>query len=160
MRKPKLKLPHVKTKVADLIDLSDQEHIKNGMAILDQEVGKGWPLLINLDTFDIGNGSRCVLGQVFARSVEAAKEAGETDPYGQAIENGYGFRDLVRQDIERTFDLNGFAQDALFKYLWDEPFAGSIDNDKWQKAIEARQLKLCGGDPAHVRYVQRKLKVV
>lgn len=43
---------------------SVEESVQRGVAALDEMFGPGWVLLIDLDTFNIRDGNRCVLGQL------------------------------------------------------------------------------------------------
>jgi hypothetical protein len=131
-----------------------EQRIANGFTLLNYLVGEGWPLLINLETFDINNGSLCVLGQVFD-----PKLVGHTDTDWKH-DNGY---DNFLDDPDLATNLNGFVEGLLFDEDWDRYSlaqtigmdSGSVGTPMWKEAIKEAQDKL-GGEPA-VRAAQELL---
>jgi len=102
--------------------------VQRGVEWLDQHV-PDWANLIKLKTFDIGNSSQCVLGQIYQE---------EMDPYGYAL----GKHDLEPID-EHTLGFNIY--DSLDLDLHEErPLTSSKEewdalNNSWKQAIKERQ---------------------
>ena len=117
--------------------------VANGSLLLDRLLGTGWPLLVDLDTFNISEGSHCVLGQVFrpqfiedgGREYSPISGADEVVIEGRTTVNGfdYGLAAInlaagldvdaddeadVADEFLSTF-LNGYVQDLAFEGGWD-----------------------------------------
>lgn len=107
--------------------------IENGVALLNKTVGPNWPVLINLDTFDIGQGSRCVLGQVFVGAD------------GQGYDYGKGaLRTYVKEH-----NINSRVEEVLFEHHFLDVErvgmdGGSVGTDDWKPVIRFLQEHLVG----------------
>lgn len=122
------------------LELTTEQRIENGCAFLDHKLGRGWELLIDLDTFDINDGDRCVLGQVFGA-------IGNKEGHYQEYNYGHGIEEL-------DANLNGAAQDLLFESDWkmneillSEGIGmdgATVSSEDWNKVIKARQIELVG----------------
>ena len=111
-------------------NLDNKVKIQNGCDLLDHELGEGWVLLIDTSTFNIADGSYCVLGQVFdPKSLQV--------PQWQAFYAG---------GTSALHSLNGYAQEWAYEYGFDFDmgFAGDVPNEMWIAEIERRQVKLVG----------------
>lgn len=79
--------------------------VARGVEFLDRKFGAAhWPALIDLKTFDISEGSHCVLGQVVG-------EDGVDSGYEKATDHWVGF-------------LNGYVRDMAFEDAWKNNLYG------------------------------------
>lgn len=121
------------------------QRVANGMAILDERLGPDWPLFIDLDTFDISNGDRCVLGQVFGPVVTVEELQEDGSPYDAGL--------------TALFNYNGTVQDFAFAQEWDDQDLSlamgmdgdSVDTQTWKRAIRKRQREYSSKQVAAVR---------
>ena len=148
----------------DYASLSPEARVEIGMGLLDKVFGPEWALLIDLDTFNISDGNRCVLGQI-----AHATNGRITDKQREIS----GRRDDTEDYwlmLPALADLNGKIQDFLFEHVYWEPhqvgMSSVINNaggftgdprtqDPWEKAIKARQQELGGA-----RAVRRARRVL
>ena len=132
--------------------------VLRGAKALDKTLGKDWPLLVNLRTFDINSGTRCVLGQVMNTT------AGDDYFYDEGVEA-----------LSVVIDVNGTVQDAayaeVFTFLTDfdkglnwsvrhgfSSYLDTVSNPMWKKFIEDRQASYTSSYKRRFRAAVRKLR--
>lgn len=134
------------------VPVAARRAVERGVTLLDRKFGDGWPALIDLETFDIGDGDRCVLGQVVnledvdSETISALEDEGNdyVDGYLAATHDWKGF-------------LNGYVRDMAFEDGWHERQGVPHDaafgfeaNDLW-----GRQ----GNDNPKLRFTYEDLQV-
>ena len=137
---PEFKLPFPKAETME-------ERAANGMALLDAKLGEAWPVMVDLQTFNINDGSRCVIGQVIGKATE----------WDEMYTGGINAitTDLNRQIQDLLFEVTWPGRgttgpspddDNSKKLAWATGFWGStaVSNDVWRKLIRERQIAIAG----------------
>lgn len=81
------------------IDADVLARVKRGLAWLEETHGPGWEDKIDLATLDLGDGSRCLLGQVYAGSCEEGENGysvacrSQLSEYGDRESRGFTCHD-------------------------------------------------------------------
>lgn len=87
------------------------KNVRDGAALLDKEFGPNWVDLIDLDTLELSNSCKCILGQVHKKLHPRSQKTGygvlrtklgildEESKYG--FDAGWGFRNLIYTGYDR-----------------------------------------------------------